>query len=476
MKLLSNSIGTRLILPLVLSALTFWGIVGFFYYRLAVSTSFASHDLILTSLVNSLAQRVHSVEGKIIVDFPTEIIPILREKHLDDRYFTILDDTGKVVAGNANIAIPVELPEKTEIIDVEFKGSPLRLAVRRVILPESYTYCDIAIGETLLGRYSVAKNGLEQIILCGISILIFAILVKLWVVRRGLQPLSDICERVSRISPGEYKNTSLSVVDAPTEVQPLVQAINGLLERVSADLDNQKRFIGNAAHQLRTPLAGIKIQAELLAREKDKDRLGGMVGQLEKSIDRTCNLVNKMLSLEAARPESHDSGDDSCNLAALAKEVLVHLAPISVRNNIDLSFDENEESAQIEGSSWKIQELINNLVENAVLYSRSNGQVTVKIETSPEAVILNVEDEGPGIPECERERIFERFYRLSDSPGVGTGLGLAIVKEIADQHAAKITISSKVEGVGSRIRVVFPKRQSVKSSVQTTPWVDTRQH
>jgi len=457
MKLIRNSLWARLVFPLVISGILFWALAAYWYYQLALSTSYASHDYILTSLVNSLSQRLNFEEDKVTIDFPTEIIPILHEAHIDSRFYMIRDSSGKIVAGNANLALPSKISSVTEVLDSELHDAPVRLAIQRTSAIGDTRYCDVAVAETLDGRNLIAIQGLEKLILYGIGILFCTVFFKIWAIRRGLRPLDLICNEVTNFSFGNDKAKSISSKDVPIEVLPLVNAINDLLVRASEDIDNQKRFIGNAAHQLRTPLSGLKVQLALILREKNPEKLSSMIELLQKTIDRTCNLVNKMLSLETARPEALNSSDQECNLFSLTKEALSNLALLAVKKGMDIGIEGNALGADVKGRGWAIQELISNLVENAIIYSFNNGMVLVTIKSSENTVSLCVEDNGPGIPEVERERVFERFYRLSDSPGIGTGLGLAIVKEIAAQHKATVKISAAKGNSGTRVEVIFPR-------------------
>jgi two-component system sensor histidine kinase TctE len=243
----------------------------------------------------------------------------------------------------------------------------------------------------------------------------------------------------------------------PTEVRPLTHAINDLMQRLGQTLSVQHRFIADAAHQLRTPIAGLKVQIERALLSKDMDDIRPALAQLQTSAERIAHLSNQLLTLARAEPGASDVvrfTDIDLNL--MARETGMLWVPRALERNIDLGFVESDRPARIRGDLLLLQELVSNLIDNAVRYGRDGGTITVTVTARP-APQLSIEDDGPGIPASERDKVFERFHRLPGSPGGGSGLGLAIVREIAHAHNASIELGSPDAGTGTRIRVTFPR-------------------
>jgi two-component system sensor histidine kinase TctE len=236
------------------------------------------------------------------------------------------------------------------------------------------------------------------------------------------------------------------------EVAPLVASINDLLNRLKESIGTQKRFLADAAHQLKTPLAGLRMQADLAQREN------ASAAELKQSLEligrasmRATHSVNQLLSLARAESGSTHIARTDCDLAVLAREVLQDSLHRALDKHIDLGYEgvqEGDRSAFIQGNATLLKEMIRNLVDNAINYTPSNelfpGMVTVRVlaDVFGGVILVQVEDSGPGIPESERELVFQPFYRALGTEADGSGLGLSIVKEIAHQHAATVTVEN----------------------------------
>jgi len=272
---------------------------------------------------------------------------------------------------------------------------------------------------------------------------------------RGLAPLSDLRRDIEQRAPRDLSPLSESPV--PSEVQPLIHAMNGFLERLSASISAQQRFIADAAHQLRTPVAGLKTQTELALRQTQAIEARATLDQLHAATDKLTRLINQLLSLARAEPDARRAGEPGqINLSELARELTTEWVPRALAQGIDLGFDGPSDGAFIDGDAFLLREMLTNLLDNAVRYTHSGGHVTVRVAIEREAIVLGVEDNGPGIPESERERVFERFYRVLGTGVEGCGLGLSIVREIALRHRADITLDAGADGKGTRVRVRFP--------------------
>jgi two-component system sensor histidine kinase TctE len=261
----------------------------------------------------------------------------------------------------------------------------------------------------------------------------------------------------------------IAAEDVPKEVQPLVIAINELLEKLKEDIEAQRRFVANAAHQLRTPIAGLKMQAELARRQLEPADMQHALSLIQTGAERAARLANQLLALARSEPGAIDPNQwQLIDINEVGREATKEFVPDAIARNIDLGFEKNEAVAMVWGDRASLHELAANLIDNAVRYTPEGGAVTVRIETRREhgliAAQLSVEDNGPGIPEEEREHVFERFYRLLDRNVSGSGLGLAIVREIANVHRANVHVSEGANGQGTRFRIIFPPSDSLAST------------
>jgi two-component system sensor histidine kinase TctE len=258
---------------------------------------------------------------------------------------------------------------------------------------------------------------------------------------RGLMPLSDLQQRIRARRPDDL--SPIEPGQVPEEISPLVRSLNDMLERLSQSIEIQKRFIADAAHQLKTPLAGMRMQAELALRQTDQDEIHRSLEQLSSSSEAATHLVNQLLTLARAEHQTPASKPfEALELSALARDVVHDWVQTSFARRIDLGFEASPQPVQLFGNPVMLRELLSNLIDNAMRYTPAHGSVTVRvrIDDEGELAILEVEDTGPGIPPSERHHVFERFYRILGSNVSGSGLGLAIVREIAQQHAAVVDI------------------------------------
>ncbi len=277
---------------------------------------------------------------------------------------------------------------------------------------------------------------------------------------RGLSPLAQLQERIRARRPDD-----LSPIDSrqvPEEISPLVRSLNEMLGRLAQTIEMQKRFIADAAHQMKTPLAGMRMQSELALRQLDPDEIHRSLEQLAKSSESATRLVNQLLAL--ARAENQPQAGvafEQVDLAALARATVQDWVQASFTHRIDLGFEQPDYPIEIAGNPLMLRELLSNLIDNALRYTPAGGSVTVRVRLEREQAIVEVEDTGPGIAPAERGRVFERFYRILGSGAPGSGLGLAIVREIAQQHGAEIDVfnnprSTLKKSVGSLFRLTFP--------------------
>ena len=294
-----------------------------------------------------------------------------------------------------------------------------------------------------------------------------ALALLIWlIIARGLQPLERVAAAVARRSPTLLE--PLAERDLPAEVQPLVRALNGLLDRLGEALAAQRTFIADAAHELRTPLTAVHLQAQLAERATtDADRSKALA-DLKSGLDRATRLSEQLLTLARTEPgvETPDRPAANVDLAHSAREAIAELAPLAAEKSIDLGLSAGG-AAMVRGDAEALRTLLSNLIDNAVRYTPRDGRVDVAVQSEGDRVAVSVRDNGPGIAPADRMRVFDRFYRGQPvgEPGEngkaasvrGSGLGLAIVKRIADRHGAEITLGEGLDGRGLGVTVRFSR-------------------
>ncbi len=465
---LNPSIRTQLLAWLVIPILVLLLVGAALTYGLAIRMATDAYDKALLDSVYSIGGCVKVKSGNLIVDIPPAVLAILKDNMKDRVMYQVLDDHHRIVAGDANLPLPDfedqdSSDHSADYRDATIDGEPIRVASIKYQLPASPgTYLYIQVAETLHGREQIADEILIGTLTTQFVIVTLSGLVVLLGVRRGLRPLNNLRDAVASRTPIDLR--PIAVESVPKEVQPLVTAINELLQRLQDDMQAQRRFVANAAHQLRTPIAGLKMQSELALRQNDPADVQHALVLIRTGAERAARLANQLLALARSEPGAVNSELwQPVDLNEVARNATKEFVPEAIRKNIDLGFEGTSHPVHVLGDQSSLHELAANLIDNAVLYTPSGGHVTVRIEPrregsdkgSPELI---VEDDGPGIPAEERERVFERFYRLLDrsTGGSGSGLGLAIVREIANVHKADVQVCEGPAGVGASVKIIFP--------------------
>jgi two-component system sensor histidine kinase TctE len=299
----------------------------------------------------------------------------------------------------------------------------------------------VQVGETLDKRAQLANQIIKGVILPEFIILPIALALVWFALSRGLSPLAELQQHIRARRPDDLSPIESGQV--PEEISPLVRSLNEMLDRLSQSIQMQKRFIADAAHQMKTPLAGMRMQSELALRQTDQHEIHRSLEQLSKSSESATRLVNQLLALARAENQTPEAKPlVPLELSELARNVVQDWVQNSFTQNIDLGFEQPGHPVMVRGNPTMLRELLNNLIDNALRYTPAAGSVTVRVRTDEEAslAMLEIEDTGPGIAPVERPHVFERFYRILGSNTEGSGLGLAIVREIAQQHDADVDI------------------------------------
>ena len=440
-----------LIAPLLLLAL----VNAWFDYRSADDVA-GQQDQRLLALVPLLADSVIS-EGPKPGDPPVLLLAPAIEEFLKERpgfaAHAILDPDGKVLHGEAWLAGMVPPAQEPEVHSEERLGVTWRIASQRqqTVLGEVV----VVVADGSDPRQQWARAVIIKVLLPNLVLIIAAAFAVRWAVKRALRPLIELKEAVERRSPRD-----LSAMDeraSPEEVRPLVDSLNRLFGLVNAQAESQRRFVADAAHQLRTPLAGLQAQVEAWAQAASASPAhtlelpSDQVQKLRNATRRTSQLANQLLALSRADARSMQSQPmQRIQLKALCEDILEGELDSATAKHIDLGLD--AQPAEVMGHEWLLRELLTNLADNAVKYTPQGGTVTIRC--GPRAgggAFLEVEDDGPGVAPAERSRILERFYRMPGTQGEGTGLGLAIAEEIARVHHSHLRLQEGAGGRGLRV-------------------------
>ena len=372
--------------------------------------------------------------------------------------FAILDADGKVLDGEPWLGGLPPPGTEPEFYSEEHNGATWRIVRQRqpTVLGETV----IAVADGSDPRQQWARSIFFKVLLPNLVLIVAAVFAVRWAVERALKPLLVLKEAVERRSPRD-----LSAIDAsasPEEVRPLVDSLNRLFGMVNAQAESQRRFVADAAHQLRTPLAGLQAQVEAWAQAAGARPAQGtlalpteQVYKLRSATRRTSQLANQLLALSRADARAmHAQPQQRVDLKSLCEDTLESHLDAATARRIDLGMD--AQAVQVMGHEWLLRELLSNLVDNAVKYSHEGGSVTIRCGRRGAQAFLEVEDDGPGVAAAERPRILERFYRVQGTRGEGSGLGLAIAEEIARVHHSHLELQPGAGGRGLKVTLSLP--------------------
>jgi two-component system sensor histidine kinase TctE len=425
-----------------------------------------------------LARQIHPVNGVATLTLPDAARDFLSGDNVDKVFYQVIGTRGELVAGVSDMPLPPEddrpQPGLVEFRDATLHGNDIRIAYTTVELPghrdgntvdhDGNTDARsvlIQVAETFDKRSALANDIIKGVILPQFVILPLAIVLVWFGLSRGLAPLTALQENLRARRPDDL--SPLEATSAPPEIEPLVTSFNELLTRLAQNIDLQKRFIADAAHQMKTPLAGLHMQAELALREDASPEVRRSLEQIATGADQAARLVSQLLAL--ARAENRMSGQ------VFTQVEVTHLARLAVRDwvraalakQMDLGYEGPDAPVFVEGNPVMLREMLSNIIDNAIRYTPAGGRITVRVAAQPDSGVVNleIEDTGPGIAPTERPKVVERFYRILGREGDGSGLGLAIVREIATMHGGTLTLDDHVYQdsprlAGTLVRVSLP--------------------
>ena len=446
---MSSSISRRLVLwlavPLMLLALC--GALVHYFNNLAPSV--ISSDRRLKEAANALMAHIHVKDGLVELGKP-DTPPRLPEP--DSVIYAVRDAHGRLLSGDARLPAVSMNGETSQLIAMTHVDTRnYRSLTTRFDTPGGViliTVADVRPAAEPAARYGFISTLLWDFVQLDIT------LVLVWVgIQLGLRPVVRLREEIAARSPQDLRPIDQSLV--PREIAPIAVTLNRLFVTLRASVQSQQQFIANTAHQLRTPITGLQAQLDLLLAESAAAPVRSRLLTLQEGIRQLSHSANQLLTLARADPAVNIvTKKQPVRIDTTVAEVAARYFDRALRSNIDLGVDLKPIS--ILGYSSLLDDLLSNLVDNALKYTPGGGSVTVSVGERHGKPWLAVEDTGGGIPESERQRVRQRFYRMPNSPGHGSGLGLAIVDEIARIHDAALEIEARPHGVGTRVSIRFP--------------------
>lgn len=441
---------------------------AFISYWVALRFSQRAYDRALIEIARDVSLHLGGQNGQLALDMPDSARRLLFSDPGDTIYFGITTTGGQKVEGS-EIAAPSRYlrtdPAAELLYDGVMNGVPVRIVQMQVAAASANgrPAALVRIAETKNKRNELAREILASVVTPQVLLILIAgALVWLGVIR-GLSPLEKVRLAVASRSQRDWSPVVVSGV--PAEVRPLLQSINELLARLDAAHTLQSRFISDAAHQLKTPLAALQTQLELAMREENPVRMQQSLALVRAGLNRMSRVISQILSLARNEPEAvRQVTMAPVDLNVLALDVSTNWVSEAFKKQIDLGFEGCETPVIVDGDAMRLREICDNLIDNAIRYSCDGGRVTVRVIASPRPR-LEVSDDSPSIPLRERERVFERFHRLLGNTEDGSGLGLAIVKEIAHLHGAEVQLLDDPDGVGHTFSVVFQAAPSAKPAM-----------
>jgi two-component system, OmpR family, sensor histidine kinase TctE len=421
-------------------------------YRFAEQSANEAYDSFLENSADSIVGRLRRDDrGIIVADLPYAAQAVLRHHGVDKFYYQIVDSHGHRLTGDA--VLP--LPRDTGRLSASFRyatveGHEVRMCRIAVQLDPGAEPIWVQVAETVNARNRLLTQILLSIMLPQIALVALSCGAVLLGVKHGLQAL----DKLSSLLRSRTK-LDLSPIDigrTPAELEPVTLALNELFLDANKHMHSQQEFIGNAAHQLRTPMTALKTYVDYLQRINDKPAVASVLHQLAEVTNRLVHMTNRLLVLARAEGNKQRRSYQAIDLAAVIDEAAASVVPEAISKGVEMHFDVPD--VGIKGDAYELTELVTNLLENAVRYNNPQGCVWVTV-AKEDRLKLTIADNGPGVPDAEKNRVFERFYRAAGSHKSGCGLGLAIVREIANKYNAEIQLTDRESG-GAAFTVTFP--------------------
>ena len=440
-----------MLLPPV-AALLVAGAVG--AYFLSAEPASEAYDQALGDVALALGERIRSNEGAVTFDLPGAAEQVLRTDKYDTIYYHVRGPDGAPLSGDPGLpAVPAGRAPEDGMIAYRGTYRDQDIRVVALLVPCGGRICTVQVAETTNKRRHLARTIVFSSLAPQLLIALLTLVVVWFAVKRGLAPLEDLSADIRQRSARDLR--PIDPGHAPEEARPLVGALNQLFDQVAESNRNQQRFLANAAHQLRTPLAGLQAHTEIALSQAGPGGRSAELEQVHAATIRTARLANQLLAMARAEPGGYRTDlPTPVSLRAMVEDTADEWVHRALARDIDLGFELAE--AQVSGDALLLREAFVNLVHNALEYTPSGGRVTARTGVRNGHAYLEVEDDGPGIPAAERGQVMDRFYRIPGTAGPGSGLGLAIVREIALAHRAEVAIGAGEGGKGCKVELRFP--------------------
>ncbi len=444
-----TSISRRLIFWLAVPLMLMASTGALVHYFNNIAPGVISSDRRLKDAASAIMAHIVVKDGAVTLDPNTSATPMPAKSDFE---FAIHDTAGRRLAGDAQV-LPVTMDgDASQLFSMaQLDHRTVRMLTTRFDTRSGIIF--ITVADQRSGKDSAAHYGFVSTLLWDF-VQLDVTLVLVWIgIHLALRPVKKLRDEIAMRSPLDLR--PIVETTAPREIAPVIVTLNRLFAALRAATQSQQQFIANTAHQLRTPIAGMQAQLDVLAAEPAARPILERLHTLQESIRQLGHASNQLLTLARADPTANIAAKNQpVNLGHLAADIATRYFDRALAANIDLGVEARDISITADPSL--LDDLLSNLVDNALKYTPAGGRVTLSVSAPSQRAQVTVEDSGPGIPEAERQRVRQRFYRLPNSPGHGSGLGLAIVEEIATLYGATLTIGNGPDGKGARFTVLFP--------------------
>ena len=453
------SLRLRLLLWLLIPLTVYVGISTSYTYDSAVASANLIQDRALVASARMIAGQVTWVDGAPTVNIPPAALEMFASPSHDEVYYQVLMDDETLLAGRPDFPVDVDFSLiAPAYATTYFNNQPLRVVsyVRALYDNGTLRMVAVSVGQTMRGHQELLDELWRPALHRQIIMLLLAIALVVVGLTMELRPILRVKDELATREPNSL--TPLRAGELQMELRPIVEAINQYIQRLNTQVAVQKRFIADAAHQLRTPLTLIDSQIQFARQLEDPQRLAQVLQALQDSSRSMTDLTNKLLQLSQAEASNSTAFPrHPIELVALTATILEEVVSLAQRKHIDLGMEAAVDEAWAMGSQALFSGMLMNLIDNALRYTPEHGKVTVGVALEDDKeVVITVADNGPGIPAEARERVFERFYRNAAPDQHGAGLGMAIVKEIVQASHGTIVLGTNAEGKGLTVTVRLP--------------------